>query len=43
MYCTWSVFPSPIEWARMQPNPGDVLNLSKDSTTLSNKNRTPPI
>jgi hypothetical protein len=27
----------------MQPNPVEVLNLDRDSTTLSNKKRTPPI
>jgi hypothetical protein len=27
----------------MQPNPVEVLNLDMDSTTLSNRNLTPPI
>jgi hypothetical protein len=35
--------PSPIECAKIQPNPVEVLNLDRDSTTLSNRNRTPPI
>jgi hypothetical protein len=42
-HVTCNVLPSPIECARMQPNPVEVLNLDKDSTTLSNRNRTPPI
>lgn len=41
--CTCNVLPSPIECAKMQPNPVEVLNLDSDSTTLSNKKRTPPI
>lgn len=40
---TCNVLPSPIECAKMQPNPVEVLNLDSDSTTLSNKKRTPPI
>ena len=41
--CTCNVLPSPIECAKMQPNPVEVVNLDSDSTTLSNKKRTPPI
>ena len=38
----WNVLPKPIEWAKMQPAPGDVENWSKFSTTLSQRKRIPP-
>lgn len=40
---TCRVFPRPMLWARIQPKPLLVLNLSKDSTRLSYRNRIPPI
>jgi len=40
---TCSVLPSPILCARMQPRPLLILHRSSDSTTLSYRNRIPPI
>ena len=40
---TWNVFPKPIEWAKIQPRPGDVEYWFKFSTTLSYRKRMPPI
>lgn len=40
---TCKVFPKPMLWARIQPKPLLVLNLSRDSTRLSYRNRIPPI
>lgn len=40
---SWSVLPSPILWARIQPRPLLVLNRSSDSIKLSYRKRIPPI
>ena len=40
---TCSVFPRPMLWARIQPNPELLLNRSTDSTRLSYRKRIPPI
>ncbi len=38
----WRVFPSPIEWARIHPNPLECSKRDVDSIMLSYKKRTPP-
>lgn len=40
---TCMVLPRPMLCAKIHPNPLLVLNLSKDSTKLSYRNRIPPI
>lgn len=40
---TCKVFPNPILWARIQPNPALFVNLLMLSTRLSYKKRIPPI
>lgn len=39
----WMVLPSPMLWARIQPKPGLLWNLLRDSIRLSYRKRTPPI
>ncbi len=38
---TWRVFPRPMQWARIQPEPGVVFTLWTDSQQLSHMKRTP--